>query len=51
MFLPSRSHLQAEILNILGSIQIMYGREISLLTGFVTGLVFTYNNLISRLKF
>jgi len=33
MFRPSRGHLQADIWNILGSIQIMWEREISLLTG------------------
>jgi len=32
MFRPSSGHLQADIRNILGSIQIMCGREISLLT-------------------
>jgi len=48
MFRPRRSHLQADFCTILGSIQIMGGREISLRTVFVKILVFTYN-LISRL--
>jgi len=34
MFRPSKGHLQADIWNILGSIQIMCGMEISLLAGF-----------------
>jgi hypothetical protein len=34
MFRPSRGHLQADIWNKLGSIQVMCGGEISLLTGF-----------------
>jgi hypothetical protein len=49
MFRPSRGHLPADILNILESIQIVCGREISLLTGIFTSLVFIYN-LILRLK-
>jgi hypothetical protein len=49
MFRPSRGHLQADIGNILGSLQIMRGSGMSLLTGFVTVLVFTYN-WNSRLK-
>jgi len=34
MFRPSRGHLQADIWNMLGSIQITCEREISLLPGF-----------------
>jgi hypothetical protein len=34
MFRQSRGHLEADILNVLGSMQVIYGREISLLTGF-----------------
>jgi len=33
IFQPSRGHLQADVWNILGSMQIMCRREISLLTG------------------
>ena len=39
MFLPSRDHLQVDISNILGRIQIMCGRKISILTGFCYRLV------------
>jgi len=50
MFRPSKVHLQAHILNLLGSIQLMCWREISLLPGFCykSGL---YISLISSIKF
>jgi hypothetical protein len=49
MFRPPKCHLQEDIRNILGSIQIMCGREILLLTGicYKSGL---YIQLVSRLK-
>ena len=43
MFRPSGGLLQFDICTILGSMQIAWGREISLITGFFTSLVFTYN--------
>jgi hypothetical protein len=52
MFRPSRSHLQADIWNILDSIQIVCGKEIWLFTGFVykSGLYIQFD-LENKLKF
>jgi hypothetical protein len=52
MFRLSMCHLQVDICNILGSVQVMCGREISLLAGFCykSGLYVSFNYFKIKIK-